>query len=393
MTVRELKDAIKHVPPLQLGDSAAKAVRLMRAKGVPTVPVARGGAIVGMVREGDVLELMIRIPDARRGIHALPVTQLMSSATVVAVEHQPLGDLARVMQAERAEAVPVVDAGNRYLGILLARDVLAALAGQPIVPPVAGLATPAGVYLTTGSLRAGAGDLGLIATGAALMVFNLISRELVLGASWAVDRLFPLSAGTSGADEIGATGIIAAAVFWGLHMLLFLALLRASPLTGTHGAEHMVVHAIEEGEDLELEKVRQMPRVHPRCGTNLLALLILLVIAQQSLTSVRSMDEPTRMVVLFLVVVIVLLTWRRLGAGLQRWITTKRPSDPQLLGAIKVAEDLLAKVRGRPGARVGVPLRVWHSGFPQVLVGFFAVAVAAEYVPVVLGQLWRILSQ
>ncbi len=34
----------------------------------------------------------------------------------------------------------------------------------------------------------------------------------------------------------------------------------------------MVVHAIEEGEDLTLEKVRPMPRVHPRCGTNLVAL-------------------------------------------------------------------------------------------------------------------------
>jgi CBS domain-containing protein len=392
MTVRELKDAIRHVPPLQLGDSAAKAVRLMRARGVPTVPVARGGAVVGMVREGDVFELMTRSPDARRGIHALPVAQVMSSAALVAVEHQPLADLARGMQAERADAVPVVDAGNRYLGILLARDILAALAGQPIVPPVAGLATPAGVYLTTGSLRAGAGDLGLIATGAALMAFDLISGGVVLGASWLADRLFPLSEGTLGADEIGATGVIAAAVFWGLHMLLFLALLRASPLTGTHGAEHMVVHAIEEGEDLELEKVRQMPRVHPRCGTNLLALLILLVIAQQSLASLGRMGESTRMVVLFLLVMIVLLTWRRLGAALQRWITTKRPSDRQLLAAIKVAEDLLAKVRARPGARVSTPLRVWHSGFPQVLLGFFAVAAAAEYVPALLRQLWRILQ-
>jgi uncharacterized protein YqhQ len=33
----------------------------------------------------------------------------------------------------------------------------------------------------------------------------------------------------------------------------------------------MVVHAIERGEPLVLEVVRRMPRVHPRCGTNLVA--------------------------------------------------------------------------------------------------------------------------
>jgi uncharacterized protein YqhQ len=32
-----------------------------------------------------------------------------------------------------------------------------------------------------------------------------------------------------------------------------------------------VVHAIERGEPLLAESVRAMPRVHPRCGTNIVA--------------------------------------------------------------------------------------------------------------------------
>lgn len=390
MTVRDLRDTVRRAPSLGPGDTAAKAVRLMRAKGVPALPVAERAAIVGITSEGDVLELAAGAFDARRVLRTTTVSQIMRPVGVVASEAQPLRELALLLRQLGADSVPVVDESGRYRGILLTRDILAALAGEPVVPPVAGLATPGGVYLTTGSLRAGAGDLGLIATGAALMVFNLISREVVLGASWAVDRLFPLSAGTSGADEIGATGIIAAAVFWGLHMLLFLALLRASPLTGTHGAEHMVVHAIEEGEDLELEKVRQMPRVHPRCGTNLLALLILLVIAQQFLSRLGGVDEATRIFALFVLVMVVLLTWKRLGAGLQRWVTTKRPSDRQLAAAIEVAEDLLGKARAHPSAATSLPRRVWNSGFTQVLTGFFLVALLAEYVPVLVAQLWSV---
>ena len=34
-----------------------------------------------------------------------------------------------------------------------------------------------------------------------------------------------------------------------------------------HGAEHMVVHAHEHGEELSVESVRRYPTAHPRCGT------------------------------------------------------------------------------------------------------------------------------
>ena len=119
-----------------------------------------------------------------------------------------------------------------------------------------------------------------------------------------------------------------------------------------------------------------MPRVHPRCGTNLMALLILLLVSVQFLSS---MDEAAQVPALFALVVIVLLTWRRLGAGLQRWVTTRRPSDRHLAAAVRVAQELLTRARGRPAAGLGPLRRVWHTGFVQVMLGFLALAALAEY--------------
>ena len=361
----------------------------MRAKDVPALPVAEGAAIVGVTREGDVLELAAGASDARRALRTTTVSQIMRPVGVVASEAQPLRELALVLRQLGADSVPVVDESGRYRGILLTRDILAALAGEPIVPPVAGLATPRGVYLTTGALRAGASDFALAATGGALMALDLIAAAIVFGFGWLFAH-FLSAPDEAAAGPPAVVGIAAVAAFYGLRVLIFLLLLRLSPLTGIHGAEHMVVRAIEEGEDLTPEKVRQMPRVHPRCGTNLLALLILLVIAQQFLSRLGGVDEATRIFALFVLVMVVLLTWKRLGAGLQRWVTTKRPSDRQLAAAIEVADDLLGKARAHPSAATGLPRRIWNSGFIQVLTGFFLLALLAEYAPALVAQLWSV---
>ena len=44
-----------------------------------------------------------------------------------------------------------------------------------------------------------------------------------------------------------------------------------------HGAEHKTIHCYEAGEVLTVENVQKFPRLHPRCGTNFL--LIVMVVA------------------------------------------------------------------------------------------------------------------
>ena len=44
---------------------------------------------------------------------------------------------------------------------------------------------------------------------------------------------------------------------------------------GYHGAEHKAIHALEAGVPLTPENVQQFPRLHPRCGTTFLFLVVL----------------------------------------------------------------------------------------------------------------------
>ncbi len=389
MTIGHLNDTIKFIRPLAAEDTLARAVRILRARGVTALPVADGNRLIGLISEADILAAAAGSSDPRGLLRKTPVAQLMRPLDLIAQQTSALAEVAAAAQSQGAPVIPIADADGRYLGLLLPRDLLAALAGEPIVPPIAGLATPLGVYLTTGALRAGASDLALASTGAALMVINLLAGAIIYGLAKLADRFVPMPS----VPPEGASGSLAVATLitvYSLQIIIFLLLLRLSPITGIHASEHMVVRAIEEGEDLALEKVRQMPRVHPRCGTNIMALLILLAIVQQFLTSLgQAMDDTTLFFALFVLVMIVLMMWRRLGAGLQRWITTRRPSDRQLGAAVRVGEELLERIQSRPSARASVPRRLWNTGFAQVLVGFFVIAACAEYGPGIVTKVWH----
>jgi CBS domain-containing protein len=389
VTVGNLRHAIRAVSPLVPDDSAAKAVRLLRAQSIPALPVAEGSHLVGLVYESDLALLAVGADDPHATAWQTQVRDVMRPISLRIREDQPLSDLAIALSDPALVVIPIAGVDGRYLGLLQRRDALAAFVGEPVPPPIAGLATPFGIRLTTGALRAGAGDLSLSATGAILMLMNLLAGAIVYGLSLLADRAAGVVQG-SGVTQLPPTALFVIGLLFGvLQMVIFLVILRLSPLTAVHAAEHMVVHAIEQGEDLTLEKVRALPRVHPRCGTNLMALLILLVIAQQFLSSMgRFMDEATGSLVLVVLVMIVLLTWRRLGAWLQSWVTTRTPSDRQLSHALQAGRALLDKVRAHPDLRTSLPLRIWNAGFLQVIVGFAIVFVAADYGGALLAAAW-----
>ena len=150
----------------------------------------------------------------------------------------------------------VIDQNGKPLGILAPSDLYPKHVIQPRPPLVGGMATPFGVYLTTGSIRAGVGDLALMTTG--MCMFGLLLAGVFI--------TMPIS------DLLlhwNVPANVTAAVEGGFPYLIFLLGMRLLPLSGIHAAEHKVVHAIERGEELVPATVRRMPRVHPRCGTNL----------------------------------------------------------------------------------------------------------------------------
>ena len=160
----------------------------------------------------------------------------------------------------RVAALPVVDGNGRYRGMISRADIVAALGRNVRPPSVGGMATPLGVWLTTGSLSAGAPALGLFLSG------------MVLGGCFiASDAIMQFALGAINADwgrafasgRIGATaegGDAFNLLVTGVQGLLFLLIMRLLPLSGVHAAEHQTVWAIEKGLALTPENVAKMPR-------------------------------------------------------------------------------------------------------------------------------------
>jgi hypothetical protein len=156
----------------------------------------------------------------------------------------------------------------------------------------------------------------------------------------------------------------AVAYFWlpPLLTILFFALLfRFTWVTGYHAAEHQVVHAIEQGDDLTLETIRAKPRIHPRCGTNLMAAFILFMVLHGGLPPELS----------WLAFPVALIAWRAFGSFLQQYVTTRVPTERELKSGLRAGEELLARYQSRPAQMPGRFRRLWNMGLLQVLAGFW----------------------
>jgi hypothetical protein len=146
-----------------------------------------------------------------------------------------------------------------------------------------------------------------------------------------------------------------------IALALFLVALRFSPLAGFHAAEHQTVNAIEQGEPLDLETVAAMPREHPRCGTNLMALLFSAQLLLPLLAEKPLWLLPT--------LAVLWLSWRKVGGKLQRFFTTKPARRYQLLSGLRAGEALMRAYQLQPAYRASRWKRFWNSGLLQILAG------------------------
>ncbi len=124
-----------------------------------------------------------------------------------------------------------------------------------------------------------------------------------------------------------------------------------------HGAEHKVIHAYEKGLDLTVENARRFPKMHPRCGTSFLFLVMLVSVVVFSFLGWPNlwMRIAMRLALLPLVAGISYellklsgrlespwlswITWP--GCWLQRF-TTREPDDSMIevaITALKGAQD------------------------------------------------------
>lgn len=59
-----------------------------------------------------------------------------------------------------------------------------------------------------------------------------------------------------------------------LYLVLISQWKEMARVLGYHGAEHKAIHAVEAGVELTPENVQRFPRLHPRCGTTFLFLVV-----------------------------------------------------------------------------------------------------------------------
>ncbi len=123
-----------------------------------------------------------------------------------------------------------------------------------------------------------------------------------------------------------------------------------------HGAEHKSIFAYEQGKELTVENVRTMPRLHPRCGTNFMFVVIMISILIFTMVDVRNvwLRSLIKLAAFPLVAGISyevirlagkyqnVLTRAMVFPGLMmQYITTKEPDDGQIEVAIASLKAVL----------------------------------------------------
>ena len=128
---------------------------------------------------------------------------------------------------------------------------------------------------------------------------------------------------------------------------------------GYHGAEHKAINAMEHGEPLDIPHVRQASRVHTRCGTGFLLLVVVVSIVVFALVgSPPLLLKVVSRVVLVPVVAGIAYELMRLGAAnyryrIVRWLlapglalqglTTREPDDSMIECAIAALQRVMRR--------------------------------------------------
>ncbi|MCW5937250.1 MAG: DUF1385 domain-containing protein [Fimbriimonadaceae bacterium] len=340
------------VEPAQVTDSIRVAARDLVENGLPCLPVADGDRFVGVVTEAGFSRALAEGAD-----RDAPIAEFVEPSPLVFPPYATGSDALRAFETSRALLACVVDDRGSFIGLVTPSRLFERHGSRQLLGKVGGMATPFGVYLTNGVVSGGVGSGALVATGALMFGVFLFATLLMallsesLPATWHRGHVFE-------------------AVYQGGTLALFLLGIRLLPLSGIHAAEHMVVHALERGEDLRPEIVRRMPRVHPRCGTNLAvgAGLFLGIMNFELLGPAEGR--------LLLAGLVTLLLWRPLGSFVQYFITTKQPTDGQLNLGLRAGRQFLERFQSARIASSSPVQRLANSGIFQIMAGAFATELA-----------------
>ncbi len=336
--------SVRQVRSLGIEASCGVAATAFQKVGIGILPVIQDDKYVGVLTEEG---LRRAIED---GVHLDSSIQPYIEDAFTIAPYATGAEALRHFETQSNPVAVVVDDGGVVWGLLFPSDLFPKPPVRLRPPSIGGMAAPFGVYLTTGITSGGTSKWGLVASGANLAILLLLGRIFAYGTVILLGKkLFSEIA----LENIGDV----------LTFAYFAILMRLAPISGYHAAEHQVVHAIERGENLTVESVSRMPRVHPRCGTNLAAGVIL-----ASLIAFTNVGIPQDFLPLqeAFGVAVGLAFWRRAGAFAQYWVTTKPASKKQLEAGISSGEQLLQSYADSHNLRPNSWRSLVSSGLLQV---------------------------
>jgi CBS domain-containing protein len=347
-TLEQLAVRVKVLTP---EDSIGKAAEAVRCSTVGAVPVVQDGILLGLL-DGSILAEALAEGPAER-LKDLSVAHLRLERVVALPETVTAPDALAFLQANGLQHAPVVDLGGGLVGMISNGELASAVCGRVRPPLIGGMATPFGVYLTGGGVRGGVGDFALMSTGVYMAVINF-------AAFWLGDKLFSPGGWLSSLRGIGGLLQQPDVAYMGT-LVLFGLFFRLSWITGYHAAEHQVVHTIEAGDELRPEIVRKKPRVHPRCGTNLVVAV--------GLMELFWAHREWKMGGAFLPMLLTFFFWRKVGAWVQQHVTTRPATLKQLQSGIRAGQEVMERYQERGLTSLSPLRRIWNMGLLQVLAG------------------------
>ena len=378
ITKESLRAVMRAVPGLAPEDSIARFIRVSRQCACSSLPVVQGNILVGIVNGDTVLSLLAEGVDTTLTLER-PLTDVMRDPpTLIRPDMSPSDARSLFVQhgLDLMACLPVVDDADYCLGIVVYNDLLVAERAVSRPGSVGGMATPFGVYLTDGTHQAGAGNLALVASGMITGALLLCAGASInAGVGW-LAHYVPLLRGVDTLDTGDAGAGVSptlALLNFGVKMLIYLVffgLLRLSAIAGYHAAEHQTVHALERNESLVAGVVRRMPRPHPRCGTNIMAIGLIQFTLSPLLAGLLRLDSESAFM---LTALVNFLVWRRVGTWLQAVFTTRPASDRQLDSGITAGRLLLETFYTAPPVRMHPLRRLWCMGVLQNLLGLLLV--------------------
>lgn len=337
--------------------------------GLAALPVEHDHKYMGMITESNLATALANNHGVEMPLSSLPLEQTPSLFS-----NAPIAQAVRLFESTGANVIAVTDESGYVLGVITPSRLICPPDAQVRPKPVGGMATPLGVYLTNGAVTGGAGAWGLLLSGA--VTFLLLFAAQLVGI--AIYNFSPES--------------IHSQVWFSpfsnlLAVLVFLLGLKATPVAGYHAAEHMTVHAIERGEPLVPEIVARMPRVHPRCGTNIAAAALIF-------SGIISLDFiPDMELRMVLALILTAFLFRPFGSFLQLYFTTRKPNQKQLENGIEAGKKLIHNYQ--TGSHV-IPnnwMRLAKSGLFHVMAGAFLTSMIVLGITTVLNvpEMWRVI--